>query len=76
MIWLYKAMNGKLRQLSEPRLTQTVGIEKSQAAVERDILVQWMRKSCLLREKSVAILYRIVQTSSEKNKMHENLKRC
>ena len=76
MIGLYKAMNGKLRQLSEPRLRQKVGIEKSQAAVERDILVQWMRKSCLLREKSVAILYRIVQTSSEKNKMHENLKRC
>ena len=36
-------MIGRLRQLSEPRLRQQAGIEKSQAPVERDILVQWVR---------------------------------
>ena len=34
---------GRLRQLSEPRLRQQAGIEKSQTPVERDILVQWVR---------------------------------
>ena len=38
-------MIGRLRQLSEPRLRQQAGIEKSQTPVERDILVQWVRKS-------------------------------
>ena len=38
-------MIGKLRQLSEPRLRQQAGIEKSQTPVERDILVQWARKT-------------------------------
>ena len=37
-------MIGRLRQLSEPRLRQQAGIEKSQTPVERDILVQWVRK--------------------------------
>ena len=37
-------MIGRLRQLSEPRLGQQAGIEKSQTHVERDILVQWVRK--------------------------------
>ena len=37
----------KLRQLSEPRLRQQAGIEKSQTPVERDILVQWVRKTSL-----------------------------
>ena len=36
-------MIGRLRQLSEPRLRQQAGIEKSQTPVERDILVQWVR---------------------------------
>ena len=35
---------GRLRQLSEPRLRQQAGIEKSQTPVERDILVQWVRE--------------------------------
>ena len=38
-------MIGKLRQISEPRLRLQAGIEKSQTPVERDILVQWVRKS-------------------------------
>ena len=37
-------MIGRLRQLSEPRLRQQARIEKSQTPVERDILVQWVRK--------------------------------
>ena len=36
-------MIGRLRQLSEPRLRQQAGIEKSKTPVERDILVQWVR---------------------------------
>ena len=43
MIWLYQTMIGRLRQLSEPKLRQQAGIEKSQTPVERDILVQWER---------------------------------
>ena len=39
-------MIGRLRQLLEPRLRQQAGIEKSQTPVERDILVQWVRKTC------------------------------
>ena len=31
-----------------PRLRQQAGIEKSQTPVERDILVQWVRKNYLL----------------------------
>ena len=46
MIGLYQTMIGRLRQLSEPRLRQQAGIEKSQTPVERDILVQWVRKTC------------------------------
>ena len=37
-------MIGSLRQLLEPRLSQEAGIEKSQTPVEKDILVQWVRK--------------------------------
>ena len=37
-------MIGRLRQLLEPRLRQQAGIEKSQTPVERDILVQGVRK--------------------------------
>ena len=37
-------MMGRLRQLSEPRLKYQTEIEKSQTSVERDILVQWVRK--------------------------------
>ena len=37
-------MIGRLRQLSEPRLRQQAGIEKSETPVERGILVQWVRK--------------------------------
>ena len=37
-------MIGRLRQLSEPMLRQQAGIEKSQTPIERDILVQWVRK--------------------------------
>ena len=36
-------MIGRLRQLSEPRLRQQAGIEKSQTPVERTILVLWVR---------------------------------
>ena len=36
-------MIGRLRQLSEPKLRQQAGVEKSQTLVERDILVQWVR---------------------------------
>ena len=36
-------MIGRLRQLSEPRLRQQAGIEKSQTPVERDILIQRVR---------------------------------
>ena len=39
-------MIGRLRQLSEPRLRQQAGIEKSLTPVERDI-------SCLMGEKSL-----------------------
>ena len=40
-------MIGRLRQLSEPRLRQQAGIEKSLTSVERDILVQWVRKNSI-----------------------------
>ena len=43
MIGLYLTIIGRLRQLSEPRLRQQAGTEKSQTPVERDILVQWVR---------------------------------
>ena len=36
-------MIGTLRLLSEPRLRQQAGTEKSQTPVERDILVQLVR---------------------------------
>ena len=42
MIGLYKAVIGRIRQLSEPRLWQQTRKEKSQTSVERDILVQWV----------------------------------
>ena len=42
-------MIGRLRQLSEPRLRQQAGIEKSQTPVERDIFVQWVRKQGMSR---------------------------
>ena len=41
---LYLTMIDRLRQFSEPRLRQQAGIEKSQTPVERDILIQWVRK--------------------------------
>ena len=44
MIGLYYAMIGRLSQLSDPRLRQQAEIEKSQTPVERDILVQRVRK--------------------------------
>ena len=37
MIVLYQAMIGRLRQLSEPKLRQQTGIEKSNTALERAI---------------------------------------
>ena len=45
MLGLYLTMIGILRQLSEPRLRQQGGIEKSQTPVERDIFVQWVRNA-------------------------------
>ena len=36
-------MFGRLSQLSEPRLRQQAGIEKSQTSVESVILVKWVR---------------------------------
>ena len=47
MTGLYQTMIGRLRQLSEPRLRHRAGTEKSQTPVERDILVQWVRKFVL-----------------------------
>ena len=45
---LHQTMTGKLRQLSQPRQQrQQTGIEKSQAAIERDILVQWAKNENL-----------------------------
>ena len=44
MVGIYKAMTGRLRQLSEPRLRQQARIEKSLTSVEKDILVHWVRK--------------------------------
>ena len=38
-------MSGRLRQLLEPRLRQQAETEKSQTPVERDIHVQWVRKT-------------------------------
>ena len=61
MVGLYKAMMGRLRQLSEPRLRKQAGIEKSQTPVERDILVQWVRKRYFL-------LYRMYCASTLKDK--------
>ena len=46
-------MIGGLRQLSEPRLIQQARIEKSQTPVERDILVQWVRKTSILLEAAI-----------------------
>ena len=46
-------MIGRLRQLSDPRLRQQAGIEKSQTPVERDILVQWVRKELSVQVKHV-----------------------
>ena len=48
-------MTGRLRQLLEPRLRQQAGIEKSQTPVERDILVQWVRNTFLLKETRLSI---------------------
>ena len=45
-------MIDRLRQLSEPRLRQQAGIEKSQTPVERDILIQWVR-NCFFQRLSV-----------------------
>ena len=50
MIGLYQTMIGRLRQVSEPRLRQQARIEKSQTPVERDILIQWVRKTCMFYE--------------------------
>ena len=50
MIGLYQTMIGRLRQVSEPRLRQQAGIEKSQTPVERDILIQWVRKTYMFYE--------------------------
>ena len=43
-IGLYLAMTDILRQLLEPMLRQQAMIGKSQTHIERDSLVQWMRK--------------------------------
>ena len=45
IIGLYLTMIGRLGQLSEPKLRQQAGKEKSQTPVERDILVQWVTKN-------------------------------
>ena len=44
---------GRLRQLSEPRLRQQAGIGKSQTPVERDFLVQWVKKYLLISKNIV-----------------------
>ena len=49
-------MNGRLRQLSEPRLRQEAEIEKSQTPVERDILVQCVRNIILVSMKQLPLL--------------------
>ena len=48
MVGLYLTMIDRLRQLSESRLRQQAGIEQSQTPVERDILIQWVRKMELI----------------------------
>ena len=58
MTGLYQTMIGRLRQLSEPRLRQQAGIEKSQTPLERDILVQWVRNQCLRKPESSLITLR------------------
>ena len=50
-------MIGRLRQLSEPRLRQLAGIEKPQTPVERDILVQWVRKHHVTMRMAGLLLY-------------------
>ena len=40
----------QIETVSEPRLRQQAGIEKSQTPVERDILVQWVINSCTMGE--------------------------
>ena len=47
LVGLYQTMIGRLRQLTEPRLRQQAGIEKSQTPVGGDILVQGVWKSRL-----------------------------
>ena len=49
-------MIGRLRELSEPRLGQQAGTEKTQTPVERDILVQWVRKTGHQQQSSRMIL--------------------
>ena len=43
-------MIARLRQVSESRLKQLAGLEISQTAVERNIIVQWARKDSVADE--------------------------
>ena len=55
MIGLYWTMIGRLRPLSESRLRQQAGIEKSQTPVKRDILVQGVRNNLVNIDNTVFI---------------------
>ena len=55
MTGLYQTMIGRLRQLSELRLRQQAGTEKSQTPVERDILAQWVRKDTCFISSTVSV---------------------
>ena len=51
-------MTGRLKQFSGPRMRQQAGIGKSQTPVERDILVQWVRKNrpALLKQNKLCVI--------------------
>ena len=72
MIGLYKTMIGRLRQLSEPRLRQQAWIENSQTPVERDILVQWVRKNKSFQEHEKLIITLYYHLPSQSKTLHYN----
>ena len=71
-------MIGRLRQLSEPRLRKQAGIEKSLTPVERDILVQWVRKlqfyNLTLRDEKSLSKIKKAKKDAEMNKIRNRTK--
>ena len=72
MVGLYLEKIGRLRQLSEPRLRQQAGIEKSQTPVERDILVQWVRINIISCLNEGAVVERLERRKSPETIMSLN----